>query len=179
MTYDDFEQPPTENIQRGTIVTLAVIPLGVIAWALLWNVGFIASVIAWAVAWLAVKLYRFGSGGIITRTGAIRITVITVVTLVLALFGGLASGEISYWSSQTGASVVSVALDSAFWTAYWPMFPSVVAANGLSIVIALAFGAFGCYSTLRGAFQASGTGNAAPRVLPEPLFPPRDDDRRP
>lgn len=178
MTYADFEPQPVENVQRGTIVTLLVIPIGIIVWVLLWNVGFVASVVAWGVAWLALRLYRWGSGGFVTRTGAIRITVITVVTLVLALIAGLAGGQITAYASYASQPVVATALDPQFWGLFWPAFPSIVAANGLSIVIALAFGALGCFNTLRSAFRATAPVPPRQQTMPESFYP-RDRDETP
>jgi hypothetical protein len=75
---------PSENFQRGVIFALIVLPLGILAWDVLWSVGFVASIVAFGVAWGAVRLYRIGSGGRITRNGAIAVTAITVVTLALS-----------------------------------------------------------------------------------------------
>ncbi len=73
---------------RGTLLALLIIPAGIIAWVVLWQFGLIASIVALGIAIGALWLYRIGSGGRISRTGAIRVTIITVVTLLLAFLGG-------------------------------------------------------------------------------------------
>ena len=77
MTQPSASSLPSENVQRGVIFALIVLPLGIVAWDILWSVGFVASIVAFGVAWAAVRLYRIGSGGRITRSGAIAVTVIT------------------------------------------------------------------------------------------------------
>ncbi|MES1169149.1 MAG: hypothetical protein ABUL47_00505, partial [Leifsonia sp.] len=64
---------PSENLQRGVIFALIALPAGVIAWDLLWSFGFIASIVSFGIAYLAARLYRFGSGGRISRSGAIAV----------------------------------------------------------------------------------------------------------
>jgi hypothetical protein len=180
MTYAEFEQTPIENVQRGTIVALVTIPLGVIVWVILWNIGFVASIVAFGAAYLAVRLYRWGSGGPISRTGAIRITVITIVTMLIALFAGIVSDAAQSYSSGSGESALSEVLSPEFWRVFWHALaqPGVLSGYAPSIILALLFGAIGCFSTLRNAFRqanpeavAAARARAAQDPMRMPLFP--------
>lgn len=150
---------PPENVQRGTVLALVIIPAGIIVWTLLWSVGFIASIVAFGVAFGALALYRFGSGGAVGRNGAIRVTVITIVTLLLAFVAGLASDGLPIWMQQHRQTLVESLADPQFWSAL-----SRAAANGstaVAFLLALVFGALGCFSVLRAAFAQTRAAQAA------------------
>lgn len=157
-----FDDRPAENIQRGTIFALIAVPAGVILFVVLWNLGFVASIVGFAVAWGASKLYRIGAGGVIGRAGAIRIAVITIATLLLALFAGV----VSDFAKAYPEGPVGI-MTPEFWETFWAYFPALIGFYGTQIVIALAFGVFGCFSILRGAFVA--TRPSAPPTPMEPL----------
>lgn len=136
---------PSENVQRGTLLALLIVPAGIIAWVLLWSVGFIASIVAFGVAIGAMWLYRLGSGGRISRTGAIRITVITIVTLLLAFVAGMITDQLAAFTRAFQAGrfleffVINIQLNAG--------------AYAIPFLMALGFGALGCFSILRNAFQ--------------------------
>lgn len=159
---------PPENAQRGTVMALLAIPAGVALWVIIWSFGFIASIVAFAIAAAAVWLYRFGSGGRVGRGGAIRVTVITIVTLLLAFVAGLASSRLPLWTQQSGISAVEALTDSAFWTALIRDTTSGagLAQVGVQLLVALAFGVIGCFSILRQAFR--GEQPAGPATPPAP-----------
>lgn len=170
MTYSNFDDRPVENIPRGTIFTLIVIPLGIIAWVLLWNIGFIASIVSYGVAFLAVFLYQKGSGGPVSRTGAIRVTIVVIVTVLLSLFAGIVSDIANFLAKADGTDAFTAFMGPDFWaTVQLNLSDSEVIQSYLpQIGIALAFAALGCYSTLRRAFRA--TSAAAVAAAPAPLF---------
>ncbi|HWH25091.1 MAG TPA: hypothetical protein VNT53_00390 [Pseudolysinimonas sp.] len=156
----DLRQLPTENVPRGTILALIVIPLGIVVWVALWSVGFIASLVAFGVAWGAVRLYRLGSGGRVSRTGAIRVTIITIATMLLAFFAGVVWDNIG---------VMGAIIDRGQFGEYLVV---ATMANGVSFLIALAFGALGCFGVLRAAFaQSRPAPTMAPAVPPAPQPP--------
>ena len=170
MTYAEPHQPPVANVARGTLFALLAAPVGVIVWVVLWNFGFIASIVAFGVAYLAMFLYRFGSGGFVATAGAIRITVITVGTLLLAFFGGVVSDVLGFWSDITGENPVTGIVSPDFWAG----FQAILAEDGVAagylpdFGLALLFGALGCFSIIRSAFRS---GAAAP-VDPGAVFAP-------
>jgi len=167
---------PSENIPRGTLLALAIIPAGIIAWVILWQFGLIASLVALGIALGALWLYRFGSGGRISRTGAIRITIITVVALLLAFLAGLVSDVVPFYASQRNIPVVSALTSGEFWEFFNHTLSNNLGNVAVQFVLALVFGALGCFSVLRTAFvqtraaEASAVppvGSEAPAAAPE------------
>ncbi|CAN5283072.1 hypothetical protein BH11ACT3_BH11ACT3_18580 [soil metagenome] len=153
---------PTENVPRGTIFALAIIPAGIIVWVILWRVGFIASIVSFGVALGAMWLYRFGSGGRVSRTGAIRVTIIVIATILLAFVAGIVSdnprGYGIAFQNGTFASLVLRAIGFNF----------------VSFLLALLFGALGCFGVLRQAFQQTRAANpdaAAQAAFGQPANP--------
>jgi hypothetical protein len=168
---------PTENVPRGTIFALAIIPAGIIVWVILWRIGFIASIVSFGVALGAMWLYRFGSGGRVSRTGAIRVTVIVILTILLAFIAGIVSDNPRGYgiAFQNGAFAGAIVRAIGY--------------NFVSFLLALLFGALGCFGVLRQAFRqtaAPGTGTAAAQAAfgqpaspytqaapPAPVTPPQ------
>lgn len=175
MSYTEFEARPIENVARGTIFALVAIPVGVALWVIIWSFGFIASIVGFAVAWLAVTLYRFGAGGVISRTGAVRVIAVTVITMLLAIFGGLVSDVAIGLGEAWQLSPVSVIFEPGFWDFFSLYINDFEVQKSLlpSVGIGLLFAAIGCFGTLRRALHVSGPGAAAatPAAVPmQPLF---------
>lgn len=158
MSYSPDQPPqPTEDVGRGTLLALLAVPAGIIVWVLVWSIGFIVSIISFGVAYLAVFLYRLGSGGTISRPGAIRVTIITLATVVLSIIAGIVS--------DVAISIGRIAKISPFEALLMPQFgevfgtyigdPAVIGGLAPSILIAIAFGVLGCFGILRGAFRAT------------------------
>lgn len=159
---------PVEDVNRGTVVALLTIPAGVIVWTLVWSIGFIASIITFGVAILATFLYRLGSGGTISRAGAIRITIITLVTVALSIIAGLVADVAIGISQVANVSPIEALSNPAF----GEVFATYLSTGGgnlyFSLIIAVVFGILGCFSILRGAFAAT----AAPAAAqPDPQAP--------
>ena len=104
---------PPENRTRGTLLALLIIPAGIIVWAIIWSIGFIAGIVGIGVAIGALALYRFGSGGRISLNGAVRVSVIVVITLVLAFFAGIIADDPSYFSRAMQNGVLIQGLGAA------------------------------------------------------------------
>ncbi len=152
MTQPSPSSLPSENLQRGVIFALVVVPLGIVAWDILWSVGFVASIVAFGVAWGAVRLYRMGSGGRITRPGATAVAIITIVTLLIAYLSGFVVDVVQALVKQ-GATVTEALSYPPFW-GY--VGSSMTTSSALiSLLLAVLFGALGCFSVLRGAFRLS------------------------
>ncbi len=165
---------PPENVQRGVAFAVIALPLGIIAWDLLWSVGFIASIVALGVAYLALRLYRVGSGGPIGRPGAIAVTVVTIVTLVLAFISGFAFDMVGLYSSQHGTSVPETLVTPGFWASVFASMAS--GQNAISFLLAGVFGLLGCFGILRTAFRQTRPQSAG-SVLPGArlMYPPQQD----
>jgi hypothetical protein len=150
MTQPSPSSAPSENVQRGVVFALLALPVGVIAWDILWTFGFVASIVAFGVAYLAVRLYRFGSGGRVTRSGAIAIAVITIGTLIIAYISGYAVQIVGLYSNQFGTSIPESLLAPRFWSI---VFASMTTGSALiQLLLAAVFGALGCFGILRNAF---------------------------
>jgi hypothetical protein len=88
---------PAENRTRGTLFALLILPAGIIVWSIVSAIGFISGWVAIGIALGALWLYRKGSGGRIGFDGAARVSIITVVTLVLAFFAGVIASNPFYF----------------------------------------------------------------------------------
>lgn len=167
MTVNPAEVPPVEDVNRGTVVALLALPLGVIAWVIIWSIGIIASIVGFGIAYLTMFLYTRGSGGLISRAGAVRVTIITLVTLGIAIFAGLVSDVAIGISQVTTLSPIEALSDDRF-----PVVLNTYLADGASewgfrVVLGIAFGILGCFGILRSAFRAT----AAPKAMPWPTQP--------
>jgi hypothetical protein len=139
----------SENVLGGFLLALLAIPVGVVVLALLSSIGFIASIVGFLVAFSAVWLYRRGSGGFISRTGAWIITAIVLVTLLLGIWVDL----VITFAHGLG-HLNNIGLDG-----FWPQFnddlPANLSNNVLFIVLILAFGALGAFRTIGRAFAVA------------------------
>lgn len=95
---------PPENVLRGFLLSLVVVPVGIAIWLVVWNLGYIASIVALVIAFGAYFLYKKGSGGRISIRGALLVALVTVATIVLAFFAGQVSDVVTRISRSTGAS---------------------------------------------------------------------------
>ena len=174
MSFEPAEHQPAENVARGTLFALVAVPAGVIVWVVLWNFGFIASIVGFGVAYAAMFLYRFGSGGVLSRTGALRVALVTIGTLLIAFFGGVVSDVLGVWTAETGEGVLAGLVSPDFWTA----FQQIIALDGVAASylpdfgLALLFGALGCFGLLRRAFRSTAPAvPAAPFAATTPVAP--------
>jgi hypothetical protein len=141
--------PPVENVVGGALLALLAIPVGVVVLALLSSIGFIASIVGFLIAFSAVWLYRRGSGGRISRTGAWIVTAIVLGTLLLGIW---VSMVVTY--AHGIGHLGNIGLDG-FWPQFNADFPGNVSANILFIVLVLVFGAIGAFRTLGRAFATA------------------------
>jgi hypothetical protein len=155
----------TENIVRGTLFALIVIPVGVALWAIIWSFGIVAAIVAFVVAYGAVWLYRKGSGGDITRAGAFISTAIVIVTLLLAFWVGLVVDYVRAVVDQVGISPMEALQSPAFWPAFNSDFAELVKINLPSFGFAILFGALGSFRVLRSAFRQAAQTQTSPGYL--------------
>jgi hypothetical protein len=140
------QEPPVENVAAGAILSLLAIPVGVIILTLISTVGFAASIVGFVIAICAVWLYRRGSGGIISRTGAWVVTAVVAFTL---LFGIWVSLVVEFAGGLGKLHNIGLA---EFWPLFNRDFSKLVSENGVFILLVLAFGVLGAFRTLRRAF---------------------------
>ena len=158
MSYANAAAAPVENATRGTLVSLLIVPIGVVVWVLIWNLGFVAGIVGFGIAVGALFLYRFGSGGIVSRGGAVRVVLVTLATVLLAMFASVVSDVVLALSEISGTSVIETFTHEAF----WPSFQQIVATPEVSAEYAKSF-AIGLGLDEQKAETATDTqGNAAP-----------------
>ena len=164
MTYQPVQPAPAhEDVNRGTVVALLTIPAGVIVWVVIWSIGFIASIVSFGVALLAMFLYKLGSGGQMGRAGAVRVTIITVVTIGISIVAGLVADVALGIAQVTGTDPIT-ALSSPFFSEVFTEYTTGADSGALvpSLLLSVGFGILGCFSILRSAFKTT----AAPVVNP-------------
>lgn len=140
--------PLDENAMRGLLYSLAVVPVGVLAWVLLWQLGFITSLVAYLVVMAVAFLYRKGSGGRVGTAGFGVIVVITLLTLVIGFFGGIAADVAKFLSMP----LLQALGNPDFWDTYFlNLFdnPQMWSGYGMSILFALVFAALGTFRVFR------------------------------
>jgi hypothetical protein len=135
-----------EDVIKGGLFALVAIPLGVILLVLLSSIGFIASIVGFVVAAAAVWLYRRGSGGFISRSGAFVVTGVVVVALLIGIWISIAI------DFAGGLGHLGLLGQSEFWDQYWANFGKLVGEEGLFVPLVIVFGALGAFQTLRRAF---------------------------
>ena len=156
MTYQLAQPAPLpENVNRGTVVALLTVPAGVIVWVIIWTIGIIASVVSFGIAILAMFLYRLGSGGQMGRAGAIRVTLITLVTVGLAIFSGLVWDVALAISRFSDVSPIEALSSPVFWDRFSNYMELAGGDLGFNILLSIGFGILGCFSILRGAFKTT------------------------
>lgn len=146
---------PVEDVNRGTVVALLAVPVGVIVFVVVWTIGFIASIITLGVAYLAMFLYRLGSGGGMSRAGAVRVTIITLVTLALSIFAGLVTDIAIGVGRSSKTSPVEAVLEPGFWSIFEDNLANADGQLWMSVGLAALFGVIGCFGILRSAFGSS------------------------
>ena len=159
---------PIEDVNRGTVVALLAIPAGIIVFVLVWSIGFIASAVTLGVAYLARFLYLLGSGRAIGRTGAVRVTIITIATVILSIVAGLITDvalAISQVAQISPIEALSVPQFSQVLEVYLTE-PELQYSPWPSVLIALGFGLLGCFSILRATFRAAAAPAAGPTDAP-------------
>lgn len=154
-----------ESTVRGTVFALAVIPVGVGLWLVLWNLGWMASIVAFVTAAGAARLYLAGSapgggwagGGTMTRRGAWVVVAVTVATVLLSFLG-------SMWLDLAGyldASPLALLFEPEAWDLLGYNLtsnPELVEGLWGEFLMALLFSALGCFFTLRQLFTQSRRG---------------------
>ena len=137
---------------RGAVFSLAIIPLGVIAWLVLWDLGWIASVVAFMAAAGAARLYVLGTGGTISRGGVWVVVGVTTVTVLASFLGSMLIDAAKFLG---GASPLTMLADAQTWDLLaYNLATNRELVDGYAgdFLLALLFSALGCFFTLRKLF---------------------------
>ncbi|MDQ0754813.1 hypothetical protein [Arthrobacter sp. B3I4] len=147
-----------DNAVRGTVFALAVVPVGVGLWLILWELGWMASIVALVSAAGAARLYLAGStagrGGTMTRRGAWVVVAVTVVTVLLGFLGTIWLDVAEYFA----ASPLALLFEPEAWNMLVYNLgnnPELVQGLLKEFVMALIFSGLGCFFTLRQLFAQS------------------------
>ncbi|UKA49810.1 hypothetical protein LFT48_20670 [Arthrobacter sp. FW305-123] len=139
-----------EDIGRGTLFALAALPIGVILWMILWNFGWMTSLVTYAAAFMAAKFYVVGAGAL-SRKGVWMVAVVTAATALVSFLGGVWLDAVKFLGREPLAMVMS----SEPWALMADNFaynPDFIGGYIGDFLLALLFGALGCFFTLRQLF---------------------------
>ncbi|MEV7662756.1 hypothetical protein [Paenarthrobacter sp. NPDC089316] len=141
-----------ENVLRGALFALAVVPLGAAAWLVLWNMGWMASIVAFIAATAAARLYVLGTGAKISRRGAWVVAAITLGTVLLSFWAGMLLDAAKFLG---GGSPLTMLADAGTWDLLLYNLSTnrdLVNEYAVDFLLALLFSALGCFFTLRQLF---------------------------
>ena len=99
-----------ENRTRGTLFALLIVPVAIVVYAIVFSFSWVLGIVFAGVPVGAVALYAWGSGGRVSFNAALRITLITVITLPLAFFAGFISLGPTYFAQALSRGVFFEAL---------------------------------------------------------------------
>ncbi|MDY0909474.1 hypothetical protein [Microbacterium sp. CFBP9034] len=153
-------EPGPERVGRGILLSLLIIPAGVLAWTIIWQLGFMSAIVAFGVAVGAAWLYRRGSGGRIGAVGIAATIVVTLVTLVLAFLAGIAADLATFLEIDLLTAIGS----AEFWDLYVLNVtdnPELWEQLTPDILFALLFAALGTFSVFWNLAKAAKAAKAA------------------
>ena len=143
----------SENVGRGALFALAALPIGVVLWLVIWSFGWMSSLVTFAAAAMAARFYVMGAGGL-SRKGVWVIAGITAATALLSFVAGVWLDAAKYINSQPLSLITS--------SEPWDLMnynlannPNFVKGYMGDFLMALLFGALGCFFTLRRMFAAT------------------------
>ena len=138
--------PVTENVGRGLLFSLAAIPLGVAAAALIWQLGFIASITSFAIAAGAAWLYTRGAGSV-PRAGLVPLIAVILAGVMASFLAVVVSDMVDVWNSPEGAELGWPSLSSFILGNIFD--PGVLGSYGTDMAMFGVFAALGVFSTVR------------------------------
>ncbi len=144
---------PREDVGRGALFALAALPIGVTLWMAIWSLGWMSSLVTFAAAVMAAKFYVAGAGAL-SRKGVWIVVGVTVVTALSSFVGGVWLDAVQF----LGREPLAMVMNSEPWAlmannlAYNPEF---ISGYMKDFLLALLFGALGCFFTLRQMFTAT------------------------
>ena len=150
---------PQEDTIKGALFALAIVPVIVVIEVLLSSLGIAAAIVGFVAAIGAVWLYRKGSGGLVSRTGAWVVTGIVIVSVLLGFWAAIAVDLVG------GIGHLARLADPRFPAVYSAYFGAEVKANAVYYGLGILFAALGAFRTLGRAFST-----ARQPVDPEAMF---------
>jgi len=156
--------PRRERFALGLLLALVMLPVGVIGWVLLRDLGWVSAVVGVVVVAATPALYRLGSGGAIGLRGAIAVGIITVVTIALGATIAVVDTTYRIYGVQHGLSTLEAFGDSGFWAAVGRGFgrPDVL----IPLLVGLGIAAVAAFSLVRAAVAAAAPAEPRPPAGP-------------
>jgi hypothetical protein len=154
-----------DDHRRGVFYAGLVIPLTIVAWLFLWQFDLITSIVGWLTASMAVRLYRYGSGWLPARRGAVAVLIVVSTAIIAAQAATLLFDGARTFLNEYGASmlVIGPAVVDPGFGAWMPDVyltqQEVWAAWLLNLAIALLFSLLGVAPTLVRAFRGERAGS--------------------
>jgi len=143
-----------ENIGKGLLWAALAIPVSAIAWVLVWQLGFIASVVSFGMAWLMGWLYTRGAGRAPSRRAAVPLLVLVVVGVAVSFLAGLASDAASVYAETTQTDAMQAITSGDFWSFYFDNLGHADLWSGYAgdLTVSILFAAAGTFSFVRTLF---------------------------
>src|SRR5690606_12149737 len=132
--------------------------VGVILWVVIWSLGFISAIVALVIAAAAAWLYRKGAGGTVSVLGALIVTGVVVVTLLVAFWAGMVVDYANAAARELGGGIFDAFAHPMFWEFFALDFPANFELNLGNFGLALLFGALGAFAVLRSTFMSAKQG---------------------
>ena len=142
--------------RKGLAYALLSIPVGMILWVIIWQMGFIASISSFAIAWLAIYLYRVGARSSVTRKVLPYLIAIIVVGVVLSFIAGMASDAVDFYNNKNSLSGMGTIFSGDFWSFFFDNLfnnPDLWASYTSDIIMSVVFAAIGLYGIVRDLFM--------------------------
>lgn len=137
---------PVEIVSRGVLWSLAAIPLGMLAAAAIWRLGFIASISSFVVAGAAMWLYTKGAGTL-PRRGIAPLVGVVLVGVALSFLAIVASDIVDFYGTPEGKDLG--------YPSVWSMLganlfaPEVLGSYGKDLAMFVVFAVLGVFGTFR------------------------------
>lgn len=140
----------TENRLKGVLYALIAPVLGVIAWLILWQFGFLAAAVAWLIAALTIYFYRLGAGAV-SRRSVPAIIGIIAFGVVAAFLSGMVYDALPSYLEEIGGTATGALLSLDFWLFFGInlLYPELWTSYLLDILISVAFAVLGSYGTIK------------------------------
>lgn len=142
------------NYTRGALWALPGVLAGVALWVGIWETGFIASLATFVMAWLTLRLYQKGAGGIDKKSLYVVLPYI-VGGIVLSVLAGIVADGLHYALSEIDAFKAAGAFTTLTSADFWDfIFTNLTSATlwqsyAWDIVWAVVLGGFGVYGTVK------------------------------
>ncbi len=95
------------RVGRGLLFALAAIPLGIVIWVVIWELGYVASLASFVIAGAALWLYEKGAGAEPSRKAGVGLVGIFIGGVVLAFLAGMVVDGWMYYNGKDGQQLGS------------------------------------------------------------------------